>query len=307
MKKLLIAMFLLLHISTSAAREPGIPLLEIEGAGWTNEEIAYIKNLNRIGSIKIATKVSSAVYHPNPDGSISGFHYNVLKEFADLANINIDIKLVGWNDYFYKENKSLDLVKSDPDYSYVPSLIEQVDLYLDGITSLPWREKMFDIIKFVPSRQMIVTRKDTSLPHISDLNNKVCVMVKNTSMELNLEQVKLRNKIDFSYYYVSDFDEMDKAVSEGLSDFTVYDSDRAFAALKNYKNLTISNAISQPEVMGWAVNKNNKVFKKILEKYLKYALENEILDKYWGISYGVSFVEYLNILQISGLYNENTK
>ena len=249
-------------------------------------EKTFIKDLNKKGSIKIATKISSAVYQPQKDGTIKGFHYNVLNEFAKLAKVKIDVKLVSWNDYFYKEGADIERIKADLNYSYVPTLIENVDLYVDGITVLPWREKMFDIIKYVPSRQMIVSRKENKPLRIEDLNNKNCAMVKNTSMELNLEKIKKDKNIDFTYINTEDFDALDKMVSEGKADFTVYDSDRAFAACRNYKNLTIVMPISEPEIMGWAINKKNRVLKSILEKYLKYAQETAVLDKYWKEEYG---------------------
>jgi membrane-bound lytic murein transglycosylase MltF len=294
---------LLLCSSTCSAFEVDIPLLSIEGAHWTQEEIAYIKALNQKGSIKIATKISLAVYVPHEDGSHTGFHYGVLEEFADLAKIKIDGKLVSWNDYFYKEGEDLVRVKVDPNYSYVPSLIEDVDLYIDGITAIPWREKMFDIIKYIPSRQMLITRIDNKPTEISELNNKSCVMVANTSMERNLEEMKNVHNIDFTCITVNDFDKMDLMVSEGKVDFTVYDSDRAFVALNNYKNLTILWPISELQLMGWAINKNNKILKGILEKYIRYAQENSILDKYWQRSYGVTFVEYLKVLNLGASKN----
>jgi len=275
-----------------------IPLLSIKGVNWSSEEAAYIKALNRKGSIKIATKINSTIYLPQKDGSISGFHYKVLKEFAALTKINIDVQLVTWNDYFYKKGEDLEKVKTDPNYSYVPTLIENVDLYLDGITVLPWREKLFDIVRFVPSREMLISRTDNLPKQISDLNNKICVMVRNTSMELTLEKIKKANHIDFTYINPDNFDAMDLMVSEGKADFTVYDSDRAFVALEKYKNLTIAWPVGKLEIMGWAINKKNKVFKGILDKYIKYAQENAILDKYWKQAYGVTFVEYLKVLSL---------
>lgn len=284
--------------SVCSAVEIDIPLLTIKGVNWTSEEVSYIKAMNKKGSINIATKISSAVYVPHKDGSHSGFHYKVLEEFANLAKVKIEGQIVTWNDYFYKKGEDVARAKVDPNYSYVPSLIEDVDLYIDGITALPWREKMFDIIKYVPSRQMLISRVENKPKHISDLNNKSCVMVSNTSMAKNLERIKSIHNINFDCITIIDFDLMDKMVSEGQADFTVYDSDRAFAALNNYSNLTILWPISEIEFMGWAINKKNKVFKSILEKYIKYAQENSILDEYWKLSYGVTFVEYVKILNL---------
>jgi membrane-bound lytic murein transglycosylase MltF len=300
-----LALLGLLYVYSSAcfAFAIDIPLLSIKGADWTSEEVAYIKAMNQKGSIKIATKISSAVYIPHEDGPPTGFHYSVLKEFADLAKINIEIKLVSWNDYFYKKGEDLARAKEDKNYSYIPSLIEEVDLYVDGITALSWRERMFDIVKFVPSRQMLISRVDNKFRQISELNNKSCVMVKNTSMERTLEKIKNVHHIDFNCVTVNDFDTMGSMVSEGKVDFTVYDSDRAFTALNNYQNLTILWPISELQLMGWAINKENKILKGILEKYIKYAQENAILDKYWELSYGVTFVEYLKVLNLGVLEN----
>ncbi|PKI13225.1 transporter substrate-binding domain-containing protein [Colwellia sp. 12G3] len=298
--KAYLALLALLYLPSSycSAVESNIPLLAIEGVNWTREEVAYIKAMNQKGSITIATKISTAVYVPHEDGSHSGFHYNVLEEFANLVGIKIESKIVTWNDYFYKQGEDLARVKVDSNYAYVPALIEEVDLYIDGITALAWREKMFDIVKYVPSRQMLIARVDNKPEQISALNNKSCVMVSNTSMERNLEKIKKRNNIDFNCITTDNFDRMDKMVSQGQVDFTVYDSDRAFAALKNFNNLTILWPISDVQFMGWAINKKNKILKGILEKYIKYAQENAILDKYWQLSYGVTFVEYMKVLNL---------
>ncbi|MFT4940767.1 MAG: membrane-bound lytic murein transglycosylase MltF [Paraglaciecola sp.] len=294
---------LLVSLLTKAESETAIPLLSIKHTHWSNEEVAFIKALNRKGSLKIATKLSSAIYMPHKDGSTGGFHCGVLKEFAELAKSNLDIQTVSWDEYFYKESEYLTKVKSDPNYSYVPTLIENVDLYLDGFTKLPCREKMFDIIANVPTRQMIISRKDNKPHSMSDLNNKVCAMVRHSSMESKLESIKINNQLNFTYEYTEIFDAMDTLVSEGKADFTVYDSDRAFLALSRYKNLTIAWPISEPQIMGWAINKENKLLKSILDKYIIHAQQSGILDKYWKRSYGVTFVEYLQILKLGGAAN----
>lgn len=297
MKPLLVLVGMIFSLAC-VAKDNSIPLLSIQGADWTIEETAFIKALHHKGSIQIATKTSSVVYMQHKDDSISGFHYSVLKEFADLTKIDIDIKLVVWNQYFYKKNEDLGKAESDPSYSYIPTLIENVDIYLDGITALPWREQMFDIVKFIPTRQMIISRKNNKPIDVADLHNRVCAMVKHTSMERQIEQLKEKNNINIVYKNADDFDSMDKMVSESKADFTVYDSDRAFAALQNYSNLTIVWPLSDIQMQGWAINKNNKLLKSILEKYIKYAQETGVLDKYWKRSYGVTFVEYLSILNL---------
>ena len=83
---------------------------------------------------------------------------------------------------------------------------------------------------------------------------------------------------------------------DNRADFTVYDSVRAYVSVQTYKELTIGFPISDIEVMGWGVKKENKIFKSILEKYLKYAQNTGITDKYWKETYGINFSEYMMIL-----------
>jgi membrane-bound lytic murein transglycosylase MltF len=287
-----------LEVNSEAHLISEIPLLNIEGISWTTEEIDYINELNKKGSIRIATKISATVYKPQSDGTVKGFHYSVLKEFTDLVEVEIDTQLVTWDDYFYKEGEDVEKAKNDPNYSYVPTLIDNVDLYIDGVTSLPWREKLFDIIKFVPSKQLIVSRLDNIPLQIADLNNKTCYIVRDTSIELNLDELQEEENINIDYIYVDSFDNLAKMVSEGEADFTVSDSDAAFNSLYTYENLTIAMPVSEVQVMGWGVNKKNKVLNNILTKYLHYAQEVGILDIYWKESYGVTFIDYLSVLEL---------
>lgn len=297
MKTLLILIIIFCSFAV-AAKDNAIPLLSISGANWSSDEITFIKALHKKGSLKIATRISTPVYQRHKDDSITGFHYNVLKAFTDLTKINIEIEVVTWEDYFYRKGKDLRKAQSDPSYSYIPSLIENVDIYLDTITALPWREDMFDIIQYIPSRQMIISRKNNIPNNVSDLHNKHFAIVKHTSMERNIEQLVKNNDIQIIYKYADNLDDMDSMLSESKVDFIVYDSDQAFSALREFDNLTIAWPISDIQMMGWAVNKNNKLLKSILEKYIKYAQETGILDKFWQRSYGVTFVEYLNILNL---------
>jgi membrane-bound lytic murein transglycosylase MltF len=297
MKTLLILIVIFCSFA-GAAKDNAIPLLSISAANWSSDEITFIKALHKKGSLKIATRISPPVYQRHKDDSVTGFHYNVLKAFTDLTNINIEIEVVTWEPYFFQEGQDLRKAQNDPNYSYTPTLIGNVDIYLDTITALPWREKMFDIIKFIPSRQMLISRKNNIPNNLSDLANKHVAIVKHTSMESNIEQLLKNHNIHIIYKYADNLDDMDKMVSEGEADFTVYDSDQAFSALKKRDNLTIVWPISDIQMMGWGINKNNQLLKGILEKYLKHAQETGLLDKYWKIYYGVTFVEYLNILNL---------
>ena len=108
MKIFIIFLFtILVSAFTYSANGSVIPLLLIKDSTWTPEETAFIKELNNKGSLTIATKISSSIYMPQEDGSVTGFHYSVLKDFAKLMNIDIDINIVKWQDYFHKDGADL--------------------------------------------------------------------------------------------------------------------------------------------------------------------------------------------------------
>jgi len=290
---IILIMVMVLPFSSSGQ---DIPLLHVKSIVWTDQEVQFIHALHKKGSISVASEISYSVYEPQTDGTIRGFHYHILDEFSKLVNIHVNIVTVNWNDYFFKHGESVERVKTDPNYTYTPELLEKVDLYVEGITALPWREQLFDIIKFVPSRQLLVIRKDEPINTYADLNHKTCVMVKNTSMEFNLEKIKKEHHIQFDYIYVDDFDLMDQMVSQKHADFTVFDAVRAFVAIYAYKNLTISMPVNEIEMLGWGIHKQNTILKSIIEKYLNYAQKQGIFDKYWEQDYGITFVEFLKVL-----------
>ncbi|MFT7133608.1 MAG: hypothetical protein ACI81O_002324 [Cyclobacteriaceae bacterium] len=84
------------------------------------------------------------------------------------------------------------------------------------------------------------------------------------------------------------------------SKYETLHTDRAFSSLNQYDNLTVGWPINAPKMMGWAVNKNSKTLTHILEKYIQYAQETGVLDKYWKASYGVTFIENLRVLKLRG-------
>jgi membrane-bound lytic murein transglycosylase MltF len=157
---------------------------------------------------------------------------------------------------------------------------------------------MFDIIKFVPSKQMIITRKGEEPESISDLNNKTCSMVTDTSMAANMNLLIEEHDLTITYDYVDDFDLMGQKVIDGEVDFTVVDSDAAYRLINQNEILTVALPISQMQIMGWAIHKDDKVLNSVLQKYLVYAQNNQLLDRYWEESYGVTFIDYLKILQL---------
>ena len=67
-------------------------------------------------------------------------------------------------------------------------------------------------------------------------------------------------------------------------------------ATYEYKNLTISMPVSEIQMLGWGIHKKNTNLKSVIEKYLNYTQERGIFDKYWKQDYGITFVEFIKVL-----------
>lgn len=292
---IIIAVFIVSFIAQGASK---IPILNEKSIKLTEEEVKFIKELNKRGKLKIATTYQENTYYIDSDGKIKGFHYKLANDFAEKIGVKLDIKIVDeWSRYFIKQGEDIERAKTDEKYSYTPDLFDEVDVYIAGITALSWREKLFDIVKFIPNKQMVVCRRDENIKKIGDLNNKTAVFVKNSSFESNFMNVTKGSKLNTKIVYEEDFVKTSIMVSEGKGIFTIHDSDNAFKAIAEYKNLTIAFPISDLEMIGWGVSKNNKILSSILTKYIKYARDNGTIDKYWKETFGVTFSEYMRVLE----------
>lgn len=300
--KAALTLILILIFSTFlfSAENREIPILKEKKIVFTDEEIKFIKQLNSKGVLRVAQTVNWDTYFPQNNGTIKGFHYNFVKEFATLLGVKLKVtSFEEWDTFFIRKGKELEKVKNDPNYSYSPELFDTNDIFAVGITVLPWREKMFEIVKLIPTKQMLILKKESEIKSIEDLNGKSIAVVKGTSMETNLLKLKNEKKINLNIIYCEKLEDCEKYVSQQKSDATVHDSDNAFISIKNYKDLTVAFPISNMEVMGWGVEKGNYNLKSILEKYFKFAKESGIMDKYWRESYGISFSEYVNVVDYS--------
>ena len=263
---------------------------------FTDEEKAYIETMKEKGVLKVACRNKKSTYELLNDGTIKGFHFNLVKSFAEYLVIGLEIRVVKWDDYFSVNGKVPHRAQTDKTYSYTPDLIKQVDLYMDTMTIMPWREKLLCFVKVLPSRILLLTRKDEEIQDIIELKNKTISMVFNTSYETRLR--KIEKDLDYSFHIVevSKTADMVKYVAEGKTDATFQDGHRVLNTLKQYKNLSISMPVSDTQFLAWAVKKDNRILASILDKYIKHLQDTGILNKYFNEEYNITMTEYFTIL-----------
>ena len=264
---------------------------------FTKEEEAYLRELKKKGVIKIATRKTPAIYEPQKDGSVRGFHYNLLKSFADNVGVELEVKIVEFKDYFSINGETPENVFIDPTYSYTPDLIREVDLYMDSLTVLPWREKLLDFVDLIPTKIVLVTRKGEEINDLKNLEGKVIVTVFESSYYTKFKEIENKLGEKFDYLFVKSTTLTFKHVSDKRGDVTARDANTTILALKDYGNLNACIPISDVQQLAWAVKKDNKVFASILKKYIQYSKRSGLLNKFWLGDYNVSLDEYYGILE----------
>jgi len=282
--------------------EKADPLIEEENDGsvaeieFTEEEKAYIQKMKEKGVIKIATRDSILIYELDAQGNPQGFHYRIMKMFADYIGVEADFRVIDFSEYFMLDGKVPETVKTDPELSYSPDLFKEVDVYMDAITEMPWRAKLMRFIHIIPTRQVIITRTGEEITELEDIIGRKISLVKHTSQEDKFKEIGAGLGVEFEYYYVDEIIDMSKAVSEGLADVSAHDSDRAILEIGEFGNLSISRIISDMEHLSWAVERDNEVLASILEKYIDYLKGTEVFNKTWYEEYKVDLLDYLKLL-----------
>ncbi len=256
-----------------------------------------LNKLKKKGHLYIATRDKITVYEPQKNGTIKGFHYNLIKYIASEMGVKLKIKKVSFSDYFNKNGKLPKNVKTDNSVVYTPDLIKNVDLYVDVITILPWRDELLDFIQITPVKQIVVTRKNGKIDNNEGLKGKKIAMQMASSYATRAQKIEKDLGIKFNFLEVNETGDMPVAVAEGKADVTFQDSDMALLTVSKHKNLTLCYPVTDTQYLGWAVRKGNGALKGLIEKYIKYAKDKGVLDKLFKQRYGMTLIEYLKLIK----------
>jgi len=268
----------------------------------TDGEQAYIESIRERGYFKTAIREIASVYR-EVDGKGTGYNYTAIKRFAD--DVGVELELVSVDNisvYFEKDGIFSDAVKTDPTLVYKPDLFDEVDVYTDMLTQLPWREKFMNFIGFTPIRELVISQNGLEIKSIQDLNGKTFAVQSASSYMNTLLEIEALYGFEMDYLLTDTISESLVAVNEGRADLTVMDSNRAFIEMVNYDNLEVGIPVTDVKYVGWAVAKDNPELTSILTKYMDALINDGSFNEMWLMDYDISFYEYYTlILQDAGI------
>jgi len=275
----------LLRFNLDKFEEHGNTLIEI--LNLSHEETEYINNVINRGYINVA--FSSDNY---------GYNYNLIKYFTEELGIDLQKKIVNLEDYFAKEGYLLSDVVTDPSISYTPDLFNEVDLYCDSLTVLPWREKLLKYVPLIDVMELVVSRSENVSKSITDLNGKRIAIEKGSSYDTTMKMLEKEHGLTVEYVYTLTQSESIEAVASGEVYAVILDSNLAIGEVNTSDSLVINLGVSNIAPVGWAVQKDNVLFASILSKYIRYSKVSDLFNVFWFEEYGFTYFEYVEVLNI---------
>jgi len=264
---------------------------------FTETEKEYIEILENRGKLLVAMRQKTNVYDPQEDGQIKGFNYLLAKSFTDFLNIDLEVRIVQFNEYFMLDGIVPIEAKEDDSFSFTPDLINEVDIYCDSLTILPWREKLLQFIKTAPVRQLALTRPGEEINSIEEMADKTWIVPRNTSYETRAHEILTEYDMNPEVVYIDNSQDYAPFLWNEIGDVTFRDSTRAIHDVVE-NGLSLCIPVSDIQYLGWAVRKDNEILASILQKYLDYANSSEVLNDIWYDDFNMTFFEYLKMLDL---------
>lgn len=268
----------------------------LDNINLNQSERSTIEKIQSKGYISIAVRPVSTVYEKSGP-NITGYNYELIENLAKELNVDIKVTVVNNISDYFKTNGSVpDDIFINNAYSYTPDLFEDVDIYVDTITRLKWRENLINFITFVPIKEMTFHNKNITIQSKSDLTDKKIAIQKESSYYTTVMELQEQMNVKFDLLLVDSIEDTLTMVDSGEADVALMDSNRLFLEVKNYENIQVGPPLTDVKYVGWAVQKGNDGLSSLLEKYINETIDMGLLNEYWLNNYAISFYDYYTLI-----------
>lgn len=274
-------------------------------ATLTPEEQDYIEMLKLAGPLPVAMRIDGTITRSENGFGMDGFHYNLLMLFAEYLEVPVEINLSSFNRYFEKDGMIPSDIKENENISYTPDVFENSLMVVDNLTIMAWREKLMGFIEIIPVSVVVLTTDDLVINDLQELNGLEVAVTSSTSYDSIMQDLIKTYDLDLKVNYVLDSHEAKVMMLNGGADFVFRDSNTALYEAVNNERFNVSFSVSQPDNIGWAVEKDNQILKSIGEKFIEYTIETGELEELWIKEYGIPFRAYSDILRVMDYTNKN--
>ena len=200
----------------------------------SNDKLSAVK---RVGELVVLTRNSPTTYFEGPDGP-TGFEYDLARAFADSLGVKLRIKT------------------ADRFSDILPMIARsEADFAAAGLTVTALRAEQ---VRFTPHyqtiRQQVIHHAKTARPSdVQGLIGRHIEVVAGSSYIERLEQFKTQYpKLSWTTVDNMETEELLLQVQEGLTDFTISDSNIAAISRQFSPDLRIAFDLGDVEMLAWA-------------------------------------------------------
>ena len=263
-----------------------------------DQELKYIESMRAQEGLVVTIRKSGPVYRVDDNGQADGFHYNLVRYFADQIDLPLKLNTVRFSEYFEHNGEIPENIKTDNSIAFTPDVLLNSHMISDNLTIIEWRNKLMSFVEIIPVSIVVITTDDLVLETKEDLRGLRVAIETNTTYYTEVSALNEQMDLGLEVIPVGSGEVAIDFILNGEADFTLKDSNAALYEAKQEPRLNVNISISEAEYIGWAVAKDNQVMQGILEKFIKYALDNGQLDLYWEKEYGVPLRIYSELLGV---------
>ena len=231
--------------------------------------------LNQIkerGVLRVLTRIDPTTYYQSPEG-FNGLEYDLVNLFAKRLGVKVEFIIPNtFDDLLWQITKG------------------KADVAAAGITMTQQRQKLIHFsqpYQYI-TEQLLYHARDKKPKQLSDLQNGILELVKNTSHTETFTALQQSNP---TLSWLTN-DELDSngliyLLNAGLIDYTVSDSNQIELIHRFYPNVEIAFDISEPLPIAWALSRDddssiydevNHFFSDIKHNHTL----DQLLDRYYG-------------------------
>lgn len=239
-------------------------------SAWKNERTP--EDIVKSGTLVVATRNASTTYFKDKDGDESGFEYDLVSAFADHLGVKIEWQV--------KETlgEVLQALESG-----------EADIAAAGLTRTKERSKVYLMSDpYMNIRQKLICGPRTKIKKVVDLESQSVVVVKDSSYEEKLAELKRTTMPKLDYFPNPDLtsEQLLQMVWDGAPDCTVADSNIVDSNRRFMPELRIVGDLSEQQELAWFMSKKNVPLLERVNQWLQES-ETKILgerleEKYYG-------------------------
>jgi len=222
-----------------------------------------------------------------PNGE--GLDVELMQLFAKHLGVRYELITTSWSEGL-GDLTGQNVKPSGDDVTIVGSSEVRGDLLANGLTILPWRQKIIDYsVPTFPTGVWLVARADSQLKPIipsgdmaidieqvrSQLKGHSILTMKGTCLDPNLYDLS-SSKAEVLYYTASEnLGEMAPAVINGMADATLLDIPDALIALQTWPgDIKVIGPVSPPQLMGVGFAKTSPKLREAFDAFFMECREN---------------------------------